>query len=48
MPKKIVVVNASPRKGWNTNPEAKQRRHDQVFPEECRAVHALGFALGKD
>ena len=27
------------------NPEDKQRRHEEVFPQECAAVHELGAAL---
>ena len=27
------------------NPEAKQQRHETVFPEECKAVYGLGKAL---
>ena len=83
MGKKIIAVNAGPRKGWNTdpqqvltrfvgpteifvsgdtlqikdygktdwpwtlfNPEAKQLRHETVFPEHRRQVFALGAKLG--
>ena len=27
------------------NPEAKQKRHETVFPEECRKAFALGTKL---
>ena len=27
------------------DPESKQRRHEEVFPEECQTVHKLGFEL---
>ena len=27
------------------NPEAKQKRHDKVFPQECRKVYEKGAAL---
>ena len=27
------------------DPEAKQRRHDTVFPEECRKAYEMGAAL---
>ena len=30
------------------NPEAKQKRHETVFPEECKAVYELGKALVTD
>ena len=29
------------------DPEAKQRRHDTVFPEECRRAFAMGTALAQ-
>ncbi|MBQ9001858.1 MAG: flavodoxin family protein [Eggerthellaceae bacterium] len=29
------------------DPEDKQRRHEEVFPRECRAVHELGAALAR-
>ena len=63
MSKKIIAVNASPRKGWNTDtlqlkdysktdwpssmfdPEDKQKRHETVFPEECRKAFDMGKAM---
>lgn len=27
------------------DPQAKQRRHDKVFPKECQKAHELGFKL---
>ena len=27
------------------NPEAKQKRHDEVFPQECRKAFELGATL---
>ena len=27
------------------NPEAKQKRHEEVFPEECRKAYRLGADL---
>lgn len=30
------------------DPEAKQRRHDEVFPKECQTVRDMGFALVGD
>jgi hypothetical protein len=27
--------------------QAKQQRYDEVFPQECRAVRALGFDLAR-
>ena len=64
MSRKIVVVNAGPRTGWNTDtllkdygktdwpwsmfdPEAKKRRHEQVFPEECKKAYSMGAELVK-
>ena len=38
MPKKIVVVNASPRKGWNT---------DTLLMEECKKVFEMGKRIFK-
>ena len=29
------------------DPEAKQKRHDTVFPEECRMMFEKGAAIGK-
>ena len=29
------------------DPEAKQKRHDEVFPEDCRKAFELGAALVK-
>jgi hypothetical protein len=29
------------------NPEAKQQRHDTVFPEECKKAFAMGAELVK-
>ena len=64
MAKRIIVVNAGPRKGWNTDallqlkdysktdwpwsmfdPEDKQKRHETVFPEECRKAFDMGKAM---
>ena len=49
MTKKIIAINAGPRKGWNTDtlfdPESKYRRHETVFPLECRKVYEMGAAL---
>lgn len=36
MSKKIVVVNAGPRKGWVT-----------FFPEECKKAYEIGAALAR-
>ena len=27
------------------DPEAKQKRHDEIFPQECRKAYELGTAL---
>ena len=47
--RKIVVVNAGHRKGWNTDTlleeAAKGARHETVFTEERKAVYELGRAL---
>ena len=49
MTKKIITINAGPRKGWNTDtlfdPNSKYRRHETVFPLECRKVYEMGAAL---
>ena len=63
MAKRIIVVNAGPRKGWNTDtlqlkdysktawpwsmfdPEDKQKRHETLFPEECRKAFDMGKAM---
>ena len=29
------------------DPEAKQKRHETVFPEECRAMFEKGAAMGR-
>ena len=47
---RIVVVNARPRKGWNTDTlleeAAKTARHETVFPEERKRAFELGTELG--
>ena len=48
MAKKIVAVNAGPRKGWNTDTlisEAKKQRHETVFPTECEKALKMGANL---
>ena len=47
MSRKIIAVNAG-KTDWEWSlfdPEAKQKRHDQVFPRECRKVFNMGAAL---
>lgn len=29
------------------NPDAKQKRHETVFPEECRKIHEMGASLAR-
>ena len=48
MEKRIVAVNAGPRKGWNTDTlikEAKKERHETVFPEEMKKAYEMGRTL---
>ena len=47
--KKIVVVNAGPRKGWNTDmllTEAARGAAEAVFPQELARAYEAGKSLG--
>ena len=41
--KKIIAINAGPRKGWNTDTLI----NETIFPKECDEVYRLGLAMFK-
>ena len=45
MAKRIIAVNAGPRKGM-FDPEEEQKHHDCVFPEEMKKAYEMGNAMG--
>ena len=30
------------------DPEAKLKRHETIFPQECKKVYEMGMAMGKE
>ncbi len=55
--KKIVAINASPRKGWNTdiivewtmfNAEDRKMRRETVFQEQCQKAFEAGVRLAAE